>query len=151
MKILFQTKPNENEREYSVHLSKQLESLWKHLEYHDSNIFKIISIYFAAAGLFIARIQLFSEHVYLTLVLVMIVGILFYKMLKRISELLNELKKKIVEIDYEKNTLHGYKFCSIPKMYIEGKNRTSILSYRAIIILTFLISLYLLNLEHQFI
>ncbi len=130
--------------EHSNHLSKQYEHLWKHLEYHDSNIFKIMSIYFAFSGLLVARIELFKDVVPLASLLVCIAGLVFALLLYRTSTLLQKMKETIVEIDEKKYELHGYYLLnSIPEIYIESKIRASVVSCAAIIVLSLSITIYM--------
>jgi hypothetical protein len=118
-----------NSQEHSSHLTKQFELLWKHLEYHDSNIFKIMSIYFAFSGLFVAKINLFENAPILASILVAIVSVIFSLLLIRTSSLLTEFKKKIQEIDEIITEKYGANVIkSIPDNYIESKLRTSQIS-----------------------
>jgi hypothetical protein len=118
-----------NSQEHSSHLTKQFELLWKHLEYHDSNIFKIMSIYFAFSGLFVAKINLFENAPILASILVAIVSVIFSLLLIRTSSLLTEFKKKIQEIDEIMTEQYGANIIkSIPDNYIESKLRTSQIS-----------------------
>ncbi len=115
-----------NPQEHSSHLSKQFEVLWKHLEYHDSNIFKIMSIYFAFSGLFVAKINQFDNIPILASILVAIVSVIFSLLLVRTSKLLTEFKNKIQEIDIIIKEQHGANIImSMPENYIENKLRTS--------------------------
>jgi len=124
-----------NKDKYAAHLSSQFECLWKHLEYQDTYVIKLLSIYFAFSGLFVAKINLFKGNAVPASILIALVSIVFSILLYRISSLLTELKTNIRQIDMEMHSIHGGKFIhSVPGSYVDSKLRTSKISTLAIIL-----------------
>ena len=124
-----------DEKQYSAHLSSQFECLWKHLEYTDTYVLKILGIYFAFSGLFVANINLFKGKELLASVLVSLASVVFATLLYRISMLLTELKNNIRSIDEEKHALHGGKLIhSVPRAYVESGLRTSNIGAAAVLL-----------------
>jgi len=82
----------------SMDLNKlKYEFYCKHLEYHDSNVFKLLSIYFAFVGLFMFKIEEFYSQIELAVALVISFGILFFVFLLKTQLLLSDLKALINE------------------------------------------------------
>ncbi len=136
------------------HLVRQYDFLTKHLEYHDSTVFKSLSIYFLFSGAFVAKIDFFYPQKELSALLVGIVGTVFALMLFRTSILLSELKQQIDEIDTEIYKMHNQtKFPSISSKYI-GKGvwnwfRTSVVGCVLSILLTGCLVFHLLSFQLQ--
>jgi len=129
---------------YSAHLRTQFECLWKHLEYQDTYVLKLLSIYFAFSGLFVAKIDLFKGNPVAASILIALVSIVFSILLYRISSLLTELKNNIRQIDLEMHNIHGGEFIySIPNSYVDSKLRTSKISTLAIILFAIAIISYM--------
>lgn len=105
------------------HLVRQYEFLTKHLEYHDSNVFKSLSIYFLFSGALVAKIDLFYVKKDLSAVLVGTVGTIFALMLFRTAVLLSALKAQIDEIDTEIYKIHNQtKISSISSIIHRKRN-----------------------------
>ena len=136
------------------HLVRQYEFLTKHLEYHDSNVFKSLSIYFLFSGAIVAKIDLFYVQKDLSAVLVGTVGTIFALMLFRTAVLLSELKVQIDEIDTQIYKIHNQiKIPSISSVYT-GKGiwnwfRTSVVGCILSIVLTGCLVLHLINYQIQ--
>lgn len=81
------------------HQMNQYEFYCRHLEYQDSNVLKILSIFFSFLGLFIFKIEDFYSHLGLAMMLVFVVGLVFFILLYRTQELISELKKNINKLD----------------------------------------------------
>ena len=129
---------------YAAHLSSQFECLWKHLEYQDTYVLKLLSIYFAFSGLFVAKIDLFKVNPAAASILIALVSIVFSILLYRISYLLTELKNNIRQIDIEMHNINGGKFIySVPNSYVDSKLRTSKISTLAIILFAVAIIAYM--------
>ena len=127
------------------HKEKQYEFYCKHLEYHDSNVFKVLSMYFAFAGLFLFKITDFYDKKWLAMALVVTVGIVFFVLLFRTQELLGDLKRLINKAD---NDIDENVTLTIWPSYLgEGilyqLRRTSVLGCLAILIFTILVSYHL--------
>ncbi|MBE8232292.1 MAG: hypothetical protein HAW67_01055 [Endozoicomonadaceae bacterium] len=135
---------------YLNHLNRQYEFLTKHLEYHDSTIFKSLSIYFLFSGAFIAKIDLFIKQQSLSAMLVGIVGIVFSLMLLRTAILLTDLKNQIDEVETEIcNEFNRTKISSISQKYL-GRGlwkatRTSVVGSVLVALLTGFLVCFLLN------
>ena len=136
--------------EYINALSKQYEFLTKHIEYHDSTIFRSLSIYFLFSGAFIAKMDLFSKQPYLSSALVFIIGAIFSLMLIRTAILLSDLKDQVDKVEcliYK--DLEKKQFNSISEKY-HGKGlwnatRTSIIGAILILLLTIFLMSFLLK------
>lgn len=115
----------------------------RHLEYHDSKIFKILSIYFAFAGLFMFKIEEFYEQTNLALTLVISVGTVFFIFLVRTQKLISDLKLRINQCGAgsEDTIWETY----LAKGFIMQPLRTSILGCIAIVTITILLSWHLLD------
>ena len=135
---------SESKSFYSAHLDNQYTMLWKHLEYLDSNVFKLLNIFFVFSGILVVNIGKFLESPLSSALLVLMVGIVFSVLLYRTSELLTEIKTKIKDIDEEKSKLHKLeKFDSIPEKYMNGL-RTSKVGWLSISIFTVFMAFHLL-------
>lgn len=81
------------------HLERQYEFYCKHLEYHDSNVFKAFRIYIIFVGVFLAKVEVFYCSPKTASVAVVIVSFLFFLIFFRTSQLLQEFKEKINALD----------------------------------------------------
>ncbi len=136
------------------HLVRQYEFLTKHLEYHDANVYKSLSIYFLFSGAVIAKIDLFYVQNELSAILVGIAGAVCSLMLFRTSVLLSVLKRQIVEIDNEIYKINNQtKIASISSKYlgdgIWNWSRTSVVGCFLSILLTGCLVFHLLNAPTQ--
>ncbi|WP_148040306.1 hypothetical protein [Marichromatium sp. AB31] len=130
------------EKQHLDQLCHQYDALWKHLEYIDSHVFKLVGIYLIFTGALLAKAELFQETKALSAIFVLIIGMIFFVFLHRISRLLQELKKKIIQIDREKQKLHGMPIIdALPKNYTTGP-RTSEVSKYAVFVFSALLAIY---------
>jgi len=106
-----------------VSLDVQYTFLGNHLQYHDANVLKIISIFFGFSGLYIANIDRFAETPSISSALVLIVGVIFALLLYRTSCLLTDLKQRLIDIENQKQKLYGdyFNVTSISDQYIANK------------------------------
>jgi hypothetical protein len=105
---------------------------------------KILGIYFAFSGLFVAKINLFKDNPIAASVLIALVSIVFSILLYRISSLLTELKNNIRRIDMEMHKINSGEFIySIPDSYVDSRLRTSKISTPSIILFAIAIIAYL--------
>lgn len=133
-----------DEERFTAHLRSQFECLWKHLEYTDTYVLRILGIYFAFSGLFVANIGLFKDKALLASILALVVSAVFSVLLYRISTLLTELKKNIRRIDKEMYALHGGTLIySVPHLYVDSKLRTSNIGGVAVLLVASALVLYL--------
>ncbi len=95
---------DDKKKKTTSHLERQYEFFSKHLEYHDSNVFKTLSIYFVFAGVFLVKIDRFYCAKIAALAIVVVVGLAFTIVLYRTSRLVNEFKGRINEIDQKLKT-----------------------------------------------
>lgn len=130
------------------HLEKQYEFFTKHLEYHDSNILKILSIYYIFVGVFLARIDNFYCAELTATVLVTIVGLVVAMILHRTSRLLDEFKDRINDID---KAIDSKAKKSISNYYrgfgVHWWQRTSIIGVLFVVVLTFVLVLLLITVD----
>ena len=89
--------PNDTTRSDTEYTKLKIEILFKHLEYHDSNVFKALSIFFVLAGLFLVNIEKFSASIGASVALQIVVGSGFFLLFLRTSEIINKLKEEINE------------------------------------------------------
>ncbi len=132
---------------YYEHLDSKYTALWRQFEYQDSNIFKLVNIYFVIAGLFLANIDTFSKTPEFSALLVFITGAVFCLLLYRTSELLKEVKMTLRKVDDEIAMLHGStkdNYYSIPYSFDRGA-RTSLVGWISIGVFSVIMTAYLLS------
>jgi hypothetical protein len=118
------------EKQFLGQLDSQYEVLWKHLEYVDSHVFKLIGMYLIFVGALIAKIELFLNSKAISSIFVILVGLVFFVFLHRVSRLLQALKKNIKEIDEERGRLHGFGIIpAIPECYAGGPRTSEVGKY----------------------
>ena len=112
------------DKNYLETLKMQYEFVSKHLEYHDSNVFKVISVFFAFCGLYLANLDEFDRAWLPASILAVFVGIVFALLLHRTSNILTDYKITLIKIDYKIKDLvnNNYDIASIPPRYLAGKN-----------------------------
>lgn len=124
-------------------LCSQYDAIWKHFEYIDSLVFKVIGIYFIFIGAVVAKIDLFLQSKMLSATFIVVVGIVFFVFLHRISGLLQALKMQITAIDNEKSKLHGFHVQqALPENYATGP-RTSMIGKYAVFVFSALLAAHI--------
>lgn len=104
-------------------LQRQYEFLGDHLKYHDSNIFKMLTIYFGFTGLYLVNLDKFTEYSSVSAVLVLLVGASFAAFLVRTSRVLRYVKRTMRKIDDHRRSVLGenWSFEVVPEFYV-GKS-----------------------------
>lgn len=85
----------------------QYELVWKNIEYLDSNILKIVSLYGVLIGAFLSKFESFYDKPYLSSLLIFIISFIFILLLNRTASMIGEQVETLKNIEnlIEKNVL----------------------------------------------
>lgn len=119
-------KKRNSRREGLENLQRQYEFLGKHLEYHDSNIFKTLTIYFGFMGLYLANLEQFTAFSRVSALLVLLVGVSVAILLHRTSTVLRYMKRTMRGIDDQRRVALGddWSFVVISTSYLGESSGT---------------------------
>jgi hypothetical protein len=77
----------------------QYELVWKNIEYLDSNILKIVSLYGGLIGVFLSKLDSFYDKAYLSSLLILAISLIFILQLKRTASMIEEQVKTLKDIE----------------------------------------------------